>query len=235
MGRPTINRAARAVLTAIEAGGYEGPSGAFVEIGEAVTRSVSGVVLYEPGDLETLRLGARLGASLLTHTEAAPEESATPVVELMDATTQQALAEVSRREGAGHVALLNFASARNPGGGFLGGAKAQEEDLCRCSALYPTLLEAPTYYEANRQQRSLLYTDHAIFSPGVPFFRVKSEGPLLEPPLLASVITMPAPNSGPFLQRGGAVHELEKAFARRWRAVLTIALAHGVDTLILGA
>ncbi|WCD89919.1 hypothetical protein KPP03845_106343 [Streptomyces xanthophaeus] len=43
------------------------------------------------------------------------------------------------------MAVLNFAPARNPGGGYVRGAKAQEEAPCRASALYETLLEAPEY------------------------------------------------------------------------------------------
>ena len=40
---------------------------------------------------------------------------------------------------------LNFANGIHPGGGFLGGARAQEEVLCRSSALYQTLAGDPMY------------------------------------------------------------------------------------------
>ena len=34
------------------------------------------------------------------------------------------------------IAVLNFASAFQPGGGVFSGSRAQEECLCRCSTLY---------------------------------------------------------------------------------------------------
>ena len=40
---------------------------------------------------------------------------------------------------------LNFANGIHPGGGFLGGAKAQEEVLCRSSALYQTIIDDQMY------------------------------------------------------------------------------------------
>lgn len=69
------------------------------------------------------------------------------------------------------VAVLNFASAKNPGGGFINGAMAQEESLAASSSLYETLLAHEDYYIINRACKTMVYTNHAIYSPDVPVFR----------------------------------------------------------------
>ena len=107
---------------------------------------------------------------------------------------------ITRLLGRGrHVGCLNFASAKYAGGGFLTGAQAQEEALACSSTLHPCLLKAPQYYAQNRAHRSTIYLDLIIHSPLVPFFR-NDEGVLLEQPVLASVMTVPAPNAGAVMQ-----------------------------------
>ena len=133
------------------------------------------------------------------------------------------------------MVLLNFASARNPGGGFINGAKAQEEDLCRCSGLYPCLLAQRGYYEANRGYESAIYTDHLIYSPSVPWFRTRSRDQP-DTVFLASVITAPAPNAGVVLTgEPGALPEVEVALRRRAGFVLAVAADNGHRTALLGA
>ena len=56
---------------------------------------------------------------------------------------------------------LNFANGIHPGGGFLDGAKAQEEVLCRSSALYLTLVDDPMH-EAHRKRQLPDSTDWVI-------------------------------------------------------------------------
>lgn len=67
------------------------------------------------------------------------------------------------------VAVLNFASAKNPGGGFIGGASAQEESLARSSSLYASLTKDTTMYQYNRAHTTFLYSDYMIYSPKVLF------------------------------------------------------------------
>src|SRR5262245_38247758 len=86
---------------------------------------------------------------------------------------------------------LNFANGIHPGGGFLGGARAQEEVLCRSSALYQTLVE-DAMYEAHRQRPRQDSTDWAIYSPDVPVFR-KDDGTALDQYGLLSFLTCAAP------------------------------------------
>ncbi len=207
---------AESTLAACESGRYVNAADAIVEVAAAIEAARRGTRLY---DLATYAGAVRACARATT-------------VEVSAETT---LAAIARLAGRGHVACLNFASAKNPGGGFLRGSLAQEETLARSSGLYPCLLEVPAHYQRNRAHRSALYLDLAIWSPRVPFFR-DDEGGWLAAPVACSVVTCAAPNAAALRQHGtyDAV-AIEDALRRRARFVLAIARDQQVDTLILGA
>jgi uncharacterized protein (TIGR02452 family) len=139
-------------------------------------------------------------------------------------------------EKNGKICVLNFASAKNPGGGFLGGASAQEESLARSSNLYETQIKNKAMYDFNRNQSSFLYSDCMIYSPNVLFWN-DDNGNYFEKPLVADVITAPAPNKGAMLQhnRKEEIAQTEEIFKKRMDKVLAIALQQKSDTIILGA
>ncbi len=216
----SLRETARRVLSLLDDGAYVAPSGKQVSFRPQQDAAEAGTRLYTPEQLEVLAPPARADSPA--------------VIEVVDGTSQVAAQRLYAE--LGEVCLLNYASARNPGGGFLNGAKAQEEDLCRCSGLYPCLLTQMTYYEVNRAQSSMLYTDHIIFSPAVPFFAVDGRKPLLEEPYFASVITAPAPNSGPALRRDpGCGPAIRETFARRWGQIAAVAAEQEQRALVLGA
>jgi uncharacterized protein (TIGR02452 family) len=148
---------------------------------------------------------------------------------------ESTLAAARRLVEAGQrPAALNFASAKHPGGGFLGGARAQEESLARASALYATIQGNPMY-DFHKAQSDALYSDYAIYSPDVPVFR-DDEGALLPKPYLCSFITCPAVNAKVALERDrGRRREIREAMDVRIRKVLAIAASHGHEALVLGA
>jgi uncharacterized protein (TIGR02452 family) len=123
---------------------------------------------------------------------------------------------------------LNFANGVNPGGGFLHGARAQEEALCRSSALYLTL-EGDPMYAAHQRRGDQASSDWAILSPDVRFFRDEDGTPLAQPYLL-SVLTCAAPVAEPHA-RDAAAELLRQRIGR----VLAIAHAYAYDGLVLGA
>jgi uncharacterized protein (TIGR02452 family) len=135
----------------------------------------------------------------------------------------------------GTVGCLNFASAKNPGGGFLGGAQAQEESLALSSALYPTLLKHIEMYEYNRGRSTFLYSDYMIYSPNVMVFR-NDDGDVLEAPYQISFVTSPAVNIGAMKTNRPQELELaEKTMMQRMDKVLALFVHQNTEHLLLGA
>ncbi|MFB9367126.1 TIGR02452 family protein [Kitasatospora albolonga] len=199
-------------------GGYRLPrSGEAVGIGVELAAARAGTVSYAPEH------------------RFAGEGRFTGVVEVTAEGSMAAAERLSVPGGAGPVAVLNFASARNPGGGYLRGARAQEEDLCRSALLYHCLLAAPDYYEAHRASTDLHYSHRVIWSPDVPVIR-DAHGELRADPYTVSFLTSPAPNAGQLARRaeGGRV-DVREVLVERARRVLGVAAAHGVRELVLGA
>jgi uncharacterized protein (TIGR02452 family) len=216
----SLTEIAAETVRAVETGRYIAPSGRTVSIAAEVAASVAGTALHVPGELDRI--------------EVPPGGGPAARVEVTAETTTAAARRLVEAEGAGRVAALNFASARNPGGGFRGEARAQEEDLARRSALVACLERQPAYYEANRACRSPLYTDHLIHSPDVPVFRGEGHE-WLERPYPVSVLTCAAPNAREVLRRDAAAGPAIRAtLRRRARVVLRAAVAHGHRTIVLG-
>lgn len=219
----SLKSVAEQTLAILSSGYFLSPTGERVSLQPALAQAIEGTRLYTPEET----------SALLDRVSAQP--NATLTIDVTDETTQVAAQRLVLDEGVADLVLLNFASARKPGGGFINGAKAQEEDLARCSGLYPCLLTQPGYYEANRAQESAIYTDHLIHSPAVPWFRTHGRDQP-ERVFLASVITAPAPNAGVALERDPRCGpKVDTALRRRAGMVLAVAADQGHRNLLLGA
>lgn len=131
------------------------------------------------------------------------------------------------------IAVLNFADAITPGGMVTLGSSAQEENLCRCSNLYETLIKRlgkRDYYDINKNtpERDGVYTDTIIYSRNVTFFRDDKTYEEVSPKVF-DVITCPAPSTVL------APSYAEKVYESRINAIVSAAAFNRVDTLVLGA
>jgi len=157
------------------------------------------------------------------------------LVEVREESTLLAAQSLSVECDEARIGVLNFASARHPGGGFLKGADAQEESLARSSGLYLSLLECRTYYDGQRGSRDGLNTDDMIWSPECPVVR-DHDGTLLDRPYLVDFITSTAPNvSSRAAKRQPAPSEVLEALKLRIGKILALAAHHECTHLVLGA
>lgn len=160
--------------------------------------------------------------------------------------------EAAKAYKGNHVAVHNFASATNPGGGGVNGAGAQEECLCRCSNLY-FCLNTPDmwgmFYTPHRAAHDPIHNDDIIYTPDIVVFKTDTDRPELmerDDWYIVDVITCAAPNlretpSNRYNSGDGtravtlSDRELQVIHEKRLRRILDSAVMNHADTVILGA
>ncbi len=153
------------------------------------------------------------------------------------------------------VCVHNFASATNPGGGVTRGSSAQEEAICRCSTLYPSLVEMRgSFYDKHRQllkegKLDAVYNDDCIFTPGVVVFKTDTQNPEKMPEkdwYTVDIVTCAAPNlrekpSNAMNPGSGSravklsEEQLLSLHKKRMTRILSIAKKEGAEVVVLGA
>ena len=185
---------------------------------------------YPMGDRQ-ISLPATRGAGV-----SIPPEAHVPVVQSrpermtrVEVANESSLTAARRLSSSGLSPLvLNMANGVTPGGGFLHGSIAQEEYLCRSTALYATIRDDPMYgfhagldhYESSHWM---------IVSSDVAVIRDDEGAPIAEP-WMCSFITCAAPVA----QRVGRERSA-LIMADRIERLLSVAAAHGYESLVLGA
>jgi len=156
-----------------------------------------------------------------------------PEISVADATTLDA-AEALLHETGRPPCILVFASAKHPGGGFLNGMMAQEEDIAYRTTLYKALGSVPGYYkESVANLNNSLYFNKAVYTEGLVVMR-DSEYELTAP-WVCNAITAPAPNRGAALAKNIPESAIEQAMEERIDLVLRAMISAGEKNIVLGA
>ena len=141
-------------------------------------------------------------------------------------------------DNKGKIGVLNFASAKHPGGGVLKGAKAQEESICRISTLYSCLnteFLKDNYYSYHIEKKKE-YSDRIIYIPNVLVFKSDDNDfcQILNEKnwYNIDVISCAAHNQKAYK----VVYEkLKEINYNKIKAIIECAVENNIDNLILGA
>ena len=159
-------------------------------------------------------------------------EGCVPQVTVVDQDSVSAVLEQGRGlASACDLAVLDFASYVNPGGGYDRGIWGQEQALCAESTLFGVLREQKAWYGDNRRRNinCELYRNRGLVVPKVRFDREKYHS-------YADVIVVAAPNARRARENYRIKDDaLVAAMRDRIRFVLAIADELGHQKLVLGA
>lgn len=142
---------------------------------------------------------------------------------------------IHRNRNDMNLGILNFASARHAGGGFLNGAMAQEECLAYCSDLYDTQTcdIGQEYYKNNSTVKHHSYYNGMMMTENC-FFR-DSNFKLVKNPTSCMVITAPAVNMGQVRKFNEPEKSAKQTMKNRMRNILYLFIFHGCTNIVLGA
>ncbi len=159
-------------------------------------------------------------------------EPCMPSVAVTDEDSVAAVLRLGRGiASACDLAVLDFASFTQPGGGYERGAWGQEQALCADSFLYNVLAEKASWYAENRRRNinCQLFRNRALVVPRVRFERDGYHS-------YADVIVAAAPDARRAREEYHVGEDaLATALADRVRMVMAIADELGHKKLVLGA
>ena len=205
---------ARETLKILETGLYQCGDD-FVSIAQMVQEDIDGVVSIPP-EFEL------------------PTPSILPSHDVVTTQVQNTLTLTAAKDmvaSGKRPLVLNFANGTHVGGGFLRGAKAQEETLCYVSSLFCSLIDHP-FYEYNAKISNNKSSDYSILSRATVFRNESYQ--LIEQPWHMDVLTCAAPIAR-LDWSGVSIDEGAEIMDQRIARVLDIAIAYGFTDLVLGA
>ena len=139
-------------------------------------------------------------------------------------------------------AILNMASRRNPGGGVVNGAGAQEETIFRRTNLFKSLYQFAPYaaqygVKKSEYQYPMDMNFGGIYSPGITIFRESEANgyKLMSHPKEMAFISVAGINKPELDSEGMIVDTLVETVKNKIRTIFRIGLIHGHDSLVLGA
>ena len=146
------------------------------------------------------------------------------------------------KEQGYNPAVLNMASRRNPGGGVVTGAGAQEETLFRRTNLFRSLYQFAPFagmygIKTSHHQYPLDRNFGGVYTPEAIYFRESEQKgyALLDNPVSLSFITVAGMNRPDLTAEGMIADHHVEPIKNKIRTIFRIGLSHGHDSLVLGA